>query len=1018
MKGANRPTRTVTIGPIQFDQPWWLVLAPALVALAWMIGRRGISGLSPGLRRTAFALRSLLILMLVATLAEPSWRKRVDDVGVVVVMDVSESMPSGADRSIARYLETVSERARPDDRLGVVLTASTPLVAELPGATVRSVEPVYDHARDATDLASGVRLATAVLPQEAAPRIVVVSDGNETEGGLLAAAEAAKAAGVVVDVLPVTYDIEREVVVDQVIAPANARRGQTVNLRFAITATRPTRGKLSLFAGDIPIDLDPDAPGSSYEISLDAGVNVPTIPVTLPVSGAQRFRAVFDPIEDADDAIAENNAAEAVTFVSGEGRVLLYADLPDEYAPLVDALTRSGLEVDVRPTPADFASLVDLAGFDAVVLAGTESYGFSHKQQDDLRAYVHDIGGGLIVIGGPNALGAGGWIGSPLADALPIKLDPPQEQRTLMGALAIVLDASGSMSSPVGTVSQQTVANEAAVAAVRTLTVSDEVMVLAFDSVTRVIVPLARNSNPETTIRAIRGIGPGGGTNLYPALARAAIELENSSARSKHIVVLSDGQTMGDPAQGRAAAMRVRQLGGTLSTIAVGQGADVQMLEDLATLGGGRFFPLTTERLARTLPAVFVRDVQTALRTLIWEGDPSSPALSAQSEALRGVGGLPPYTGYVVTTAREGLSLITAQTHQGDPLLAQWQHGLGRAVVFTSDATSRWNPSWTAWSGFQSFWEQHVRWAMRPTGNANLNVITQVDGDRTRVIVEALDASGEPLNFAAFRGRVVAPDGASAPVDLRMTAPGRYEGSAPTDGAGVHTINLQYDAAGTFDNAGSREQLADRGSVQAAIVKPPAAERRTLTSNAALLERVAQTTGGRVLTGDATVDDLFSRESMPRALASRSIWLPLALLALGVFLTDVAIRRVRIDRESLVALAQKFTRRERDKSEAQVGALRAAREKAKERTTQPTGAQAAATKFEAPAPSRSSLEAPDEVQLDTATPAFRPDLAATQEAASSDEEGGMSRLLQAKRRAQQSRIQNPDHRSLDGNDAN
>jgi hypothetical protein len=374
----------------------------------------------------------------------------------------------------------------------------------------------------------------------------------------------------------------------------------------------------------------------------------------------------------------------------------------------------------------------------------------------------------------------------------------------------------------------------------------------------------------------------------------------------------------------------------------------------------------------------------------------------------------------VVTTARDGLSLITAQTHQGDPLLAQWQHGLGRSVVFTSDATSRWSAPWTGWSGFQSFWEQHVRWAMRPTGNANLNVITQVDGDRTRVIVEALDASGEPLNFAAFRGRVVAPDGTSAPVDLRMTAPGRYEGSAPTDGAGVHTINLQYDTAGSLQaTPGSREQLADRGSVQAAIVKPPAAERRTLTSNAALLQRVAQATGGRVLTGDATVDDLFSRESMPRALASRSIWLPLALLALGVFLTDVAIRRVRIDRESLAGLAQKFTRRERDKSEAQVGALRAAREKAKERTSQPaTPAQTAARKFEAPAPTLSKSATPDEVQLDTAKPAFKPDLAPAQESASSDEDGGMSRLLQAKRRAQQSRIQNPDHRSIDADDAN
>src|SRR5690606_9008996 len=181
------------------------------------------------------------------------------------------------------------------------------------------------------------------LPQDAAPRIVVVSDGNETEGGLLAAAEAARAAGVVVDVLPVRYDIAREVVVDQIIAPANARRGQTVNLRFAITATRATSRRLSRFAADTPIALAPDAPGDSFELALDEGVHVPTIPITLPARGAQRFRAVFEPFDPADDAIPDNNAAEAVTFVTGEGRVLLYTDAPDEYAPLTSALVGAGL---------------------------------------------------------------------------------------------------------------------------------------------------------------------------------------------------------------------------------------------------------------------------------------------------------------------------------------------------------------------------------------------------------------------------------------------------------------------------------------------------------------------------------------------------------------------------------------------------------------------------------------------------------------------------------------------------
>jgi hypothetical protein len=122
----------VTIGPIQFDQPAWLILAPALIVLAWFIARRAIAGLSPALRRTAFGIRAFLITLIVLALAAPSWRKGVDDVAVLVVLDMSESMPSGFDRAAARYIETTAQRAQENDRLGLVLTASKPLVADLP----------------------------------------------------------------------------------------------------------------------------------------------------------------------------------------------------------------------------------------------------------------------------------------------------------------------------------------------------------------------------------------------------------------------------------------------------------------------------------------------------------------------------------------------------------------------------------------------------------------------------------------------------------------------------------------------------------------------------------------------------------------------------------------------------------------------------------------------------------------------------------------------------------------------
>src|SRR5690606_7307320 len=182
----------------------------------------------------------------------------------------------------------------------------------------------------------------------------------------------------------------------------------------------------------------------------------------------------------------------------------------------------------------------------------------------------------------------------------------------------------------------------------------------------------------------------------------------------------------GDPSgPGAGLVQQFIDAGVSISTVCVfphGMGNDVTKMRSIAQATGGNFYFINNKALTAQLPQIFITEAQTVLRALIWEGDPVARAHTAPSETPRGVGSLPPYSGYVVTTPREGLSLVTAQTQQGDPLVAQWQHGLGRAVVYTSDATSRWNTDWTAWPGYASFWEQHVRWAMRPTGSANLNV--------------------------------------------------------------------------------------------------------------------------------------------------------------------------------------------------------------------------------------------------------------------------------------------------------
>ena len=528
------------------------------------------------------------------------------------------------------------------------------------------------------------------------------------------------------------------------------------------------------------------------------------------------------------------------------------------------------------------------------------------------------------MIGGPDSFGAGGWIGSPLADALPIQLDPPQKREMPMGALAIVLDSSGSMAAGISgtSMTQMEAANEAAVSAVEALSRLDRVSIVAFSGEPRVVLPLTQARDKATIARRIRSISSGGGTNMYPGIREALTQLESSPAGLKHIIVLSDGQTLGDARTGNNLARRIARQGMTISTVAIGDNADHRLLRTIAKSGDGRFYSVTNAGGLAQLPQIFVKEAQTIRRALIWEGKPFSPATTGiPTETMRGINAVPPISGYIVAAEREGLSLVTLRGKEEDPVAAQWQYGLGKSVAFTSDATSRWASAWTAWDGYDQFWSQHIRWAMRPGGDSTLRVTTRNDGDRTRIIVDAFNPSGERLDFATFRARAATPDDQGVDIDLRQTGPGRYEGSFDTSKPGSYVLNMLYRAPGG-------DGAALEGSAQAAVVRPFADEYKALRTNHALLRRVASITGGRVLDADPARADLWTRTGVEMPVTRTPIWQALAIAAIAIFLLDVAVRRVRIDPAALARLVGRGAAREQARSTGAMSAMQAARQRA------------------------------------------------------------------------------------------
>ncbi len=924
MNGAaiHATLAALRVGPLQFDRPWWLVGLPILLALTYLMSRRSLAGLGGATRWVALAIRAFVLALLVGALAEPRLRKEAKDVAVTAILDVSQSVPVDLQKQAQRFIEDAKKGIeRRQDRLGIVTAARDGIVQAIPSSLTQTIEQQHAGALDATNLATALRLALAIKPDDAAYRIVVASDGNETGGNLLEEVERARALGVPIDVIPLRYAYPSEVLVDRVVVPANAREGEPIALRVVLNSTRAARGRLAILVNDEPLKIGRD--GVSEPMDLVPGVNVKTVQIPATARGPQRYEAVFIPDvaggEAQGDTVAENNKGSGITFVAGEGRVLVLTESTDAADHFVRALTASNIKVEVRPGGDAPKSLIEWNGYDLVVLFNQSSDLFTQRQQEDLRQYVHDGGGGLLVVGGPESFGAGGWIGSPLEEALPVRLDPPQKRQMPKGALVMVIH---SVELPQGVYWGKRVC-EAAAGALSRL---DLVGINEYDwkgGGTRWTHELQPVGDGTKVKRAINSLTFGDMPDFRPSFELTYDSLASSDAGQKHVILISDGDPQAPPT---ALLDKYVKAGITVSAVGMSvhganESANMKWIADYTK---GRYYEVKTQAQLAKLPQIFVKEAQTIRRTLIWEGKPFTPTFTGiPSESLRGVTGVPPITGYVVTAEREGLALTTIKGREGDPILAQWQHGLGKVVAFTSDASSRWNASWIAWDGYRAFWEQHTRWAMRPSGSRNVRVMTETKGDTTIVTVDAMDAAGGRLDFARFHGRVATPDGKGIDLTLKQVGPGRYQGAIVAPNAGASVVSLRYVAPDATTSSGVIE-----GSVQAAINRPFADEFRLLQDNAALLEQVAGVTGGAVI-DPSKKPDLWRRAGLTMPVATRALWLAFALAGIALFLIDVGVRRVRIDLPMIWNAIKGLASRGRVKSGEHVSSLKAARAKAR-----------------------------------------------------------------------------------------
>lgn len=859
---------------IEMSNPWWLLLIPVIIAGVIISGR--FIRISNKQKKVEYmVMRGIIAGLLVLTLCGLSVKLTTKQITTIFLVDMSDSNKENL-TDIETYIRTSIEDMPKKNQVGVVVFGEDVLVDQFVTEKKTFAELTTQPVSTATNLEKAVSSALTIFPDDTAKRLVLITDGLENAGNIEKMAGAVTSQNVDVKVIQLEQSMGEEVYVSNLELPDTVHIGDTFNIKVSIESNVTTQAVVSLYSGR-------NLKGQST-VSLTNGLNQFVFQDTAGSNGTQDYRVMVEPV---NDTVSMNNEYCAFTQVESEPKVLLIEGNPGEGEELAKILDSCGVNYDkITPTaaPVEMSKLIE---YKAVIMVNVNSLNLHQGFLDILESYVRDYAGGLICTGGDQSFAMGGYQDTSLETVLPVNMYMQGEQEVPSMAIAMVIDHSGSMTTPVGGDSSATcldLAKQAALEGVKTLRGTDEVGVLVFDDTYDWAVPMQNASNTEAINNGIATIGFGGGTSIFPALAEATNQLSQSDAQIKHIILLTDGQDYYD--QYDEVLDKINNAGITLSTVAVGADSDQRLLERLANQCGGRYYYTD---VGTGIPKIFTQEIILSGKSYVVNRE-FTPVITSQSELIDGLtdNGVPTLLGYVGASPKSRATVIF-QSDEGDPILTTWQYGLGRTIAWNTDASNKWTANWANWENYVQLWDNMINYVV---SNTNL------DGDSLEIAQEGSSAvityhTEQYDTDTTVKAVCTDADGNTREIELDPVAPGEYQANMEMEDIGIYTISLQ-----------NRKGEEVQSSMITAAAMQYSPEYRFDLVTDGLTSFVSQVNGSYI-----TYEDSVFADKLEAVKARTNLSIPLLIAALILFLFDVASRRMNLEYREWIQMLIKNRKR-------------------------------------------------------------------------------------------------------------
>lgn len=681
---------------ITFTYPWLLLLlipAAALVLFAYF-------RISKKYRRNRNRVLSTVLGMIMATCGvllvsgiTVNYDEKNRDNEMIVVVDASYS---NAERQAEKdqYIRTLLNSAGDVAKVGVVTFGGDVVyAAELtndPEEAYENYQSAVTPDRSSTNIAAALTFAHGKLSNPKAGKLLLVSDGIETDGDALTQAAKIAMEGVIVDVVEFSNgNYGKEIQLLQINLPQETIVvGQSVQIELIVQSSATADAAITMYDNGEAVSV--------VNATLTKGTQ--SVFFTHAFEGTGLHQLSFT-AKSANDTVSENNTIYSYVYLDVFDKILIL-ERGQESSSLKDIAAEAGYKVDVRNISEAPASLDELREYDQIILNNVANADMPEGFDEILNEYVYEIGGGLLTVGGvrmengkevANVYNREDMKGTLYQEMLPVEA----EDYTPPVAVMLIIDTSGSMGADVGGgKTQMDEAKESALASLDALDDRDYLGIIKFDNTYEYLLaptPLSQREKISQTIKNIR-FNSLGGTVLTGAIEQAGRVLSAfDGVNKKHIVVVTDGETSGLDSCISSAKRYYDNYGVTTSII--DYRIDNIKMDMLAAAGNGKHYVADDgEELANAM-----REDLSNPEIREYELKTFQPTYGEYSSIFSGVKeeDIPTLDGFFGTKIKkDAKSLLIGE--YGEPIYAQWTYGKGKVGSFMCDLSGHWSKDFLA----------------------------------------------------------------------------------------------------------------------------------------------------------------------------------------------------------------------------------------------------------------------------------------------------------------------------------